>query len=105
MPQLLQINYKFTVSREEFERGFDAIAAEIAKLQGCAGKSGWSMRLSRAAEAFTCLTTTNPFVPTSTVRSWQLKLYPILTDLSVKVFWLEGPTAVTRGPIEESATA
>ena len=34
MPHLLQINYRFSVSRAEFESGFDAIASEIAQVPG-----------------------------------------------------------------------
>lgn len=106
MPQLLQINYKFTVSREEFERGFDAIAAEIAKLPGLRWKI-WLVNEAESSGGGIYL-----FDDDESVRAYldgpivaALKLYPILTDLSVKVFSvLEEPTAVTRGPIEESAT-
>jgi hypothetical protein len=34
MPQLLEINYKFSVARAEFEKGFDAVAAQIAQVPG-----------------------------------------------------------------------
>ena len=47
MPQILQINYKFTVSRAEFESGFDAIAAEIAKVPGLR----WKIWLLNEAES------------------------------------------------------
>jgi hypothetical protein len=34
MPHLVQINYKFSVPREEFETGFDAVASQIAQVLG-----------------------------------------------------------------------
>jgi hypothetical protein len=44
MPHLLQINYKFSVPRAEFESGFDAVASQIAQVLGSVEKFGSSMR-------------------------------------------------------------
>lgn len=41
MPHLLQINYKFSVPRAEFEKGFDAVAAQIAQVPGLRWKFGF----------------------------------------------------------------
>lgn len=104
MPHILQINYKFTVSRAEFESGFDAIAAEIAKVPGLRWKI-WLLNEAESRGGGIYL-----FEDEQSVRAYldgpivaALKSYPILTELSVKTFAvLEAPTAVTRGPIEES---
>ena len=67
-PQLLQINYKFNGSRADFEREFGPMASEIARVPGCAGRSGCSTRPNRAAEAATCSTTRSLCTPTSAAR-------------------------------------
>ena len=47
MPHLLQINYKFSVSRGEFESGFDAVASQIAQVPGLR----WKIWLLNEAES------------------------------------------------------
>ncbi|HVJ56467.1 MAG TPA: YdhR family protein [Terrimicrobiaceae bacterium] len=47
MPHLLQINYRFSVSRAQFESGFDAIASEIAQVPGLR----WKIWLPDEAES------------------------------------------------------
>ena len=47
MPQLLQINYKSSVARAEFEKGFDAVAAQIAQVPGLR----WKIWLLNEAES------------------------------------------------------
>ena len=47
MPHLLQINYKFSVARAEFEKGFDALASQIAQVPGLR----WKIWLLNEAES------------------------------------------------------
>ena len=104
MPHLLQINYRFSVSRAEFESGFDAIASEIAQVPGLRWKI-WLLDEAESRGGGIYL-----FDDEESVRAYlegpivaALKSYPVLSELSVKSFSvLEEPTAVTRGPIEEA---
>ena len=70
MPHLWQINYKFSVTREEFESGFDAVASQIAQVPGLR----WKIWLLNEAEsrggASTCSTMKSPLAHTSKVPSW-----------------------------------
>ncbi|HET7239069.1 MAG TPA: YdhR family protein [Terrimicrobiaceae bacterium] len=107
MPNILQINYKFTVSRAEFESGFDRIAAEIAKVPGLRWKI-WLLNEAESRGGGIYL-----FEDEQSVRAYlegpivaALKSSPVLTELNVQTFSvLEGPSAMTRGPIEESVTS
>ena len=104
MPHLLQINYKFLVSRAEFESGFDVIASQIAKVPGLR----WKIWLLNEAESrgggiylFDDEGSARAYLEGPIVAA--LKSSPVISDLSVNSFSvLEDPTAVTRGPIEES---
>lgn len=104
MPHLLQINYRFSVSRAEFESGFDAIASEIAQVPGLRWKI-WLLDEAESRGGGIYL-----FDDEESVRAYlegpivaALKSYPVLSELSVKSFSvLEEPTAVTRGTIEEA---
>ena len=69
MPHLLQINYRFSVSRAEFESGFDAIASEIARCRDFVGKFGFWIRRNLVAGASTCSTMKSRSAHTSKVRS------------------------------------
>ena len=104
MPHLLQINYKFSVSRAEFESGFDAIASQIAQVPGLR----WKIWLLNEAESrgggiylFDDEESARAYLEGPIVAA--MKSLPVLSELSVNSFSvLEEPTAVTRGPIEET---
>ena len=59
MPNLLQINYKFSVTRGS-ESGFGAIASQIAQVPDSVGKFGSWMRRNPAAGASTFSTMKRP---------------------------------------------
>ena len=107
MPHILQINYEFTVSRAEFERGFDRITAEIAKVPGLRWKI-WLLNEAESRGGGIYL-----FEDEQSVRAYldgpivaALKSSPVLTELNVQTFSvLEGPPAMTRGPIEKSVAS
>jgi hypothetical protein len=92
------------VSRAEFERGFDAIAAQIAQVPGLRWKI-WLMNQAESRGGGIYL-----FDDEESARAYLdgpivalMKSHPIFADLSFRMFSvLEEPTAVTRGPIAES---
>jgi hypothetical protein len=100
----LQINYKFSVSRAEFESGFDAVAAQIAEVPGLRWKI-WLLSESESRGGGIYL-----FDDEESARAYlegpiiaAMKSLPVLSELSSSSFSvLEEPTAVTRGPIEEA---
>jgi hypothetical protein len=106
MPHLLQINYKFSVSRAEFESGFDTVASQIAQVPGLR----WKIWLLNEAESrgggiylFDDEESARAYLEGPIVTA--MKSLPVLSEVSVNSFSvLEEPTAVTRGPIEESLT-
>jgi hypothetical protein len=101
-PQLLQINYKFNGSRADFEREFGPVASEIAKVPGLR----WKVWLFNEAESrgggcylFDDEASLHAYLGGSVVAA--LKSHPAFSELSVQTFAvLEGPTTVTRGPVE-----
>ena len=104
MPHLLQINYKFSVTRAEFESGFDAIAAQIAQVPGLR----WKIWLLNEAESrgggiylFDDEESARAYLEGPIVTA--MRSLPVLSELSVNsLSVLEEPTAATRGPIEET---
>jgi hypothetical protein len=100
-PQLLQINYQFKGSRADFEREFGPVAAEIAKVPGLR----WKMWLVNEAESsgggcylFNDEASLRAYLGSPVIAA--LKSHPAFSQLSVQTFAvLEGPTAVTRGPV------
>jgi hypothetical protein len=101
-PQLLQINYKFNGSRADFEREFGPMASEIAKVPGLR----WKVWLFNEAESrgggcylFDDEASLHAYLGGSVVAA--LKSHPAFSELSAQTFTvLEGPTTVTRGPVE-----
>jgi hypothetical protein len=103
--QLLQINYKFNGSRADFEREFGPVAAEIAKVPGLR----WKIWLFDEVEArggghylFDDESSLSAYVDGPVVTA--LKSHAAFSELAVQTFAvLEGPTAVTRGPVDSGA--
>ena len=100
-PQLLQINYKFNGSRADFEREFGPVATEVAKVPGLR----WKVWLINEAESsgggcylFDDEASLLDYLGGPVIAA--LKSHPAFSQLSVQTFEvLEGPTAVTRGPV------
>jgi hypothetical protein len=101
MPQLLQINYKFSVARTEFEKGFDAQIAQVPGLR-------WKIWLLNEAESrgggiylFDDEESARAYLEGPIIAA--MKSLPVLSELSViSSCVLEEPTVLTRGPIEET---
>jgi Putative mono-oxygenase ydhR len=104
MPHLLQINYKSSVPRAEFEKGFDAVAAQIAQVPGLR----WKIWLLNQVESrgggiylFDDEESARAYLEGPIIAA--MKSLPILSELSVtSSSVLEEPTAITRGSIEET---
>ena len=100
--RLLQINYKFKGGRADFEREFGPVAVEIAKVPGLR----WKVWLVNEAESsgggcylFDDEAALQDYLGGPIVAA--LKSHPAFSELSVQTFAvLDGPTAVTRGPVE-----
>jgi hypothetical protein len=99
--QVLQINYTFAGSREDFEEQFGPAAADIAAVPGLRWKvwlfdeatflgGGWYLFDDEA--------TLHAYLDGPIVAS--IKSHPAFSNLSVQTAGvLEGPTAITRGPL------
>jgi hypothetical protein len=99
--QLLQVNFKFNVSRAEYEQLADQLASSFAELDGLRWKV-WLMNEEEKEAGGIYL-----FEDEASLKSYldgplaaQVISHPALSELSAKPFeLLGGPTATTRGPI------
>jgi len=105
--RILQINYKFNVSRAEHDQTVSALASDIAAVDGLR----WKVWLMNEAESeaggiylFKDEASTNAFLDGPIVA--QVVKQPALSNFSVKQFDVsEKNTAITRGPVQESVKA
>jgi hypothetical protein len=96
---------QFSVARAEFEKGFDAVAAQIAQVPGLR----WKIWLLNEAESrgggihlFDDEESARAYLEGPIIAA--MKSLPILSELSViSSCVLEEPTVLTRGPIEETS--
>jgi hypothetical protein len=99
--QLLQINFKFSVSRAEFEQLAVELASSFAELDGLRWKI-WLMNEEKSEAGGIYL-----FEDESSLNAYlegplaaQVMSHPALSELSAKPFDLLGaPTSITRGPV------
>jgi len=99
--RLLQINFKFDLSKSEYEGAADQLAQAFAELAGLRWKI-WIMNAAEREAGGIYL-----FEDEAAMQNYlngplaaQLKAHPSLRDLSVKAFEvMDAPTKVTRGPI------
>ena len=100
--KILQINFKFNISGEEYEKAVSPIAGPIAAVDGLRWKV-WIVNEAENEAGGIYL-----FADESSVQAYlagpivaQLKSHPALSDISAKVFdVMDKPTAVTRGPLK-----
>lgn len=105
--KILQINFKFNVSKEEYEEAVSPLANEIAKVSGLRWKV-WFMNEAENESGGVYL-----FDNESSMKAYlegpivaQVASNPALSDISVKQFdVMEDQTAITRGPVEKHAPA
>ena len=99
--KILQINYKFNVSRAEHDQVVSAVASEIAAVPGLR----WKVWLMNEADSeaggiylFEDEASTNAYLEGPIVA--QLVKLPALSDINVKQFDVpEKLTEITRGPV------
>lgn len=102
--RILQVNFKFNVSRAEYDQTVSALASDIAAVDGLRWKV-WMMNEAESEAGgiyfFKDEASTNAYLEGPIVA--QLVSHPALSDFSVKQFDVsEKNTTITRGPVEES---
>lgn len=105
--KILQINFKFNVSRAEYEQAVSSLASEFAAVPGLRWKI-WLMNETESESGGIML-----FDDDSSLQAFlegplaaQVTSHPALSDFSVKQFdMMEDETAITRGPVQETALA
>jgi hypothetical protein len=99
---ILQINFKFNVSRAEYEQAIAPLVSAIAAVNGLRWKV-WLMNEAESEAGGIYL-----FDDESSVKAYlegpivaQVASHPALSEISVKQFEvMEDFTAITRGPIQ-----
>lgn len=100
--RVLQINFKFNVSRDDYERAAKSLAGAFAEVDGLRWKI-WLMN-EKESEAggiylFEDKTSLDAFLAGPLAA--QVTSHPVISDMSVKQFEnMADVTAITRGPIQ-----
>ncbi len=105
--KVLQINFKFNLSGEEYDKAVSPLAETIAAVEGLRWKV-WIVNEAEKEAGGIYL-----FDDDSSVQAYlagqivaNIKSHPALSDISAKVFdVMAGPTAVTRGPVKGRVSA
>lgn len=100
--KILQLNFKFSVSRAEYEQAVSPLASEFAALKGLVWKI-WIMNEAESEAGGIYL-----FNDESSLKAYlegplaaQVKSHPAISDMSAKVFdVMDEVTAITRGPVK-----
>lgn len=98
---IVQINFKYDLTRSEYEQAADQLAGFFAELSGLRWKV-WILNEAESEAGGVYL-----FEDQDSVQSFltgplaaQVQGHPALRDFSVKTFEvMAGPTATTRGPV------
>ncbi len=100
--QILQINFKFNVSGEEYEKAVTPVAEPIAAVKGLRWKVWFVNEADKEAGGiylFDNEASVQAYLAGQIVAN--IKSNPMLTDISAKVFdVMHNLTAVTRGPLK-----
>ena len=105
--RILQLNFKFSVSKSEYEQAVSPLAAPIAAVPGLRWKV-WLMNDAESEAGGIYL-----FDDEASLQAYldgplagAVASHPALADLTAKPFEvLEEVTAITRGPLHTAATA
>ncbi len=100
--KILQLNFKYNVSRAEYEQAVSSLASEFAAVPGLRWKIWMINEVEQEAGAIYL------FDDEASVKALlegplvaQVTSHPALSDFSVKQFdVMEDVTAITRGPIK-----
>ena len=105
--RVMQLNFKFSVSGAEYEQAVSPLASQFAAVDGLRWKIWMINEEEREAGGIYL------FDDEASVKAFlegplaaQVTSHPALSDFSVKQFdVMENVTAITRGPVEEGASA
>ena len=105
--RIMQLNFKFSVSGSEYEQAVSPLASQFAAVAGLR----WKIWMINEAEneaggiyMFEDEASVNAFLKGPLAA--QVTSHPALSDFSVKQFdVMENLTTITRGPVEEGASA
>jgi hypothetical protein len=105
--RLLQINFKFNVPRADYEGAVSPLAEPISEVHNLLWKV-WLMNEAQSEAGgimlFEDQASLDAYLEGPIVA--QITSHPALSDFSVKQFdVLEEVTAITRGPVKETANA
>ncbi len=100
--KILQLNFKFSVSRTDYEQAVTALAGEFAAVSGLRWKI-WLMNETESEAGGIYL-----FADESSLQAYldgplaaQVKSHPALSEMSAKQFdVMDDLTAITRGPVK-----
>lgn len=105
--QILQVNFKFNVPREQYENTVSPMAQEFADVPGCLWKVWLINEKEREAGGiylFADEASVEKFQATPLVAS--VLEHPALSEFSIKQFdVLEGISRVTRAPLTQAVSA
>lgn len=102
--QILQLNFKFDVPREDYERAVAPLAGDFAEVPGLVWKI-WLMNEAESEAGGIYLFEDEPSLATylEGPLATAVKTHPALSDLSARQFDVMGElTSITRGPVETS---
>ena len=103
--KILQLNFKFNVSRAEYEQAVSPLADEFAAVAGLRWKI-WLMNEAESESGGIMLFEDEAAAQAFLEGPLAAKVtgHPALSDFSVKQFdVMKDETAITRGPLEERA--
>ncbi len=100
--KILQLNFKFSVSKSDYEQAVSPLASEFAAVKGLVWKV-WLMNEAESEAGGIYL-----FEDESSLKAMldgplaaKVKSHPALSDMSAKVFdVMDKVTAITRGPVK-----
>jgi len=98
---ILQINFKFNVSRDEYEQAAKSLATEFAEVAGLRWKV-WIMNEDESEAGGIYLFDDESSLQTFLVGplAAKVKSHPAFSDMSAKQFEvMTDATAITRGPV------
>ena len=99
--KILQINFKFNLSKSEYEQAVSPLANEFIAVAGLRWKI-WLMDAARSEAGGICLFDDESFVQAFLAGPLiaQIGRHPALSEMSVKQFdVMKNETSITHGPI------
>lgn len=107
MANVLQVNFKYSMTTDQYRQAGDALADPFAAVPGCRWKIWLLDEANSAAGGIYLFENKAALDDLLASPLWaSVGANPALSDFSIKA-WdiMEGPSLVTRAPIEETVTA